>query len=46
MLRKSSRQIIPRWWFEIGGGVHIVTQYVDAESKLVQEAFTCPTKDE
>ena len=46
MLRKSCRQIIPRQWFEIEGGVHIVTQYVDVEHKLVQKAFTCPTKDE
>ena len=31
ILRKSSQQIIPWWWFEIEGEVHIVTQYDDAE---------------
>ncbi|RVW58696.1 hypothetical protein CK203_113172 [Vitis vinifera] len=30
----------------IEGEVHIVTQYDDAEPKSVQEALTCPTKDE
>ena len=46
ILRKSSRQIIPRWQFEIEREVHIVTQYDDVEPKLVQEALTCLTKDE
>ena len=46
ILRKSYIQIIPWWWFKIEGEVHIVTQYDDAEPKSVQEALTCPTKDE
>ena len=46
MLRKSSQQIIPWWWFEIEQEVHIITQYDDVEPKSVQEALTCPTMDE
>ena len=46
ILRKHSLQIIHWQWFKIEGEVHIVTQYDDVEPKSVQEALTCPTKDE
>ena len=46
ILRKSYIQIIPWQRFKIEGEVHIVTQYDDVEPKSVQEALTCPTKDE
>ena len=46
ILRKHSLQIIHWQWFKIEGEVHNVTQYDDVESKSVQEALTCPTKDE
>ena len=46
ILRKSYIQIIPWRRFKIEGEVHIVTQYDDVEPKSVQEALTCPTKDE
>ena len=45
-MRTSSQQIILQRRFEIEREVHIVTQYDDVEPKSVQEALTCPTKDE
>ena len=39
MLRKSSQQIVHRWWFGIEGEVHIVTSYDDVEPNLVQETL-------
>ena len=46
MLRKSCCQIIPLRRFEIEGEAHIATQYDDVEPKSVQEALTCPNKNE
>ena len=46
MLRKSSRQSIPRQRFEIEGEIHLVIQHDENESKSVNEALTCLEKNE
>ena len=46
ILRKKFQHIIHRWWFEIEGEIHIVSQYDDVEPKSVHEALICPIKDE
>ena len=46
MLRKSSRQSIPRRRFEIEGEIHLVTQHDENEPKSVNEALTCLEKNE
>ena len=46
MLRKSSRQSIPRRRFEIEGEIHLVIQHDENEPKSVNEALTCLEKNE
>ena len=46
MLRKSSRQSIPRRRFEIEGEIHLVIQHDENEPKSVNEALTCLKKNE